>query len=113
MTQEEYIQRLKDAPFHDEKIEGLLDLVNGDECYIQLMIQCGEEINQGLSEGDNLWEDVRWVRNTLSEKYNDVLVLLMFVASSNETWYTFLAHMFLTKTKITEKNGITYIDLTE
>lgn len=113
MTHEEYIQRLKDAPFHDEKIEGLLDFVNGDECYIGPLIKCGQHIDQVLSEGDDLWEDVVEVREILQEKYPPIVVILMFLASSEENWNTFLAHMFLDKAKFIEKNGMIYIDASE
>jgi hypothetical protein len=111
MTHEEYIQRLKDAPFHEEKIQELLGYI---EQYPDL-IEDSMKLSNAITLG-NVGDTMEWVSRVvdrLEGQLGVILLTLIFLGTTQEIWDNFVAYAFLRTLKITEKNGITYVDATE
>jgi hypothetical protein len=111
MTQEVYIQRLKDSPFQDKTIQVMFDCIDIHPDLISDSIKVGKLITQNVN-GDTM----EYVSDIVErfEKINGVLGLtLMFLGTSQEIWDTYLGYVFFRTIKITEKNGITFVDATE
>ena len=107
MTHEEYIQRLKDAPFQDEKIQELLGYIDQHPNIIEESMKLANVVTLG-----NVGDTMEWVSkivNRLEEKYGAIRLTLMFLGTTQEIWDNFVAYAFLRTLKITEKNNITYV----
>jgi hypothetical protein len=111
MTHEEYIQRLKNAPFHDDAIQELLGYIDQHPDLIEDSMKLSNAITLG-----NIGDTMEWVSRVvdrLEGQLGVTLLTFIFLGTSEELWDSYLAYAFLKTLKITEKNGITFVDATE
>jgi len=111
MTHQEYIQRLKDAPFQDDAIQQMLDYITEYPHVITESIKMGQIITDDI-EGDTMVYVAALVDH-LENQIGLIFLTLTFLGTSEEIWENFVAYGFFRSLKIIEKNGITFVDATE